>query len=83
MSATKTKLSFTVSNNLAHLLETVARDSKVPKSQLIEEALNLWHIQRLEEDAKKIASMQIDDPAIEQAWLDMDLNLLNEWEWKE
>lgn len=83
MTATKTKLSVTVSNTLAHLLDMVARDSEVPKSELVEEALKLWHEKRLEEAAKEIADVEYKDLPTDDEWLAMNSSLLNEWEWKE
>lgn len=83
MPAAKTKMSITVSNYLAHLIETTAKATSTSKSELIEKALKLWHEKCLEEDAKKMAAMELDDPTIEKAWIEADLDLSNEWEWKE
>ena len=71
MSATKTKISVTISSNLAKLLEIGAKEAEISKSALVESAIQNLINQKMEEDAKKIAKMHIDDLPTEDEWLEI------------
>lgn len=82
MKTTKAKISVTIDPRLLHQLDQAAEAGKTSKSALMEKAIRILMEKLLEEDAQKIASMQVDDPAIEEAWLNIN-DSIPEWEWKE
>lgn len=82
MKTVKSKVSFTIDPSLLHMLDQAAEAEKTSKSALLEKAVKILMEKMLEEEAGKIASMQVDDPAIEEAWLN-NISPIPEWEWKE
>ena len=80
MKAAQTKITLTMDPYLAQWLDLAAKTYGTPKSVLLKKAVEVLKEKMLEEEGKKIASMQIDDPAIEKAWLDMnDLDPKLDW----
>lgn len=69
MAQTKEKISITISPKYLELLEKQAKHLDLPKSQVVESALELYFIQKLDADTKKIASLRFDDLPSEDEWL--------------
>lgn len=69
MPQTKEKISITISRKYLDLLEKQAEYLSLPKSQVVENALKEYFLQKLDADTKKIASLQIDDLPSEDEWL--------------
>lgn len=69
MAATKTRISATVSKELAKMLNEIAKHSPYSKSALIEMALKKIFEEQLAKDAKTLASLQANDLPTEDEWL--------------
>lgn len=69
MAATKTRISVTISPELAQLLEETAEVDKVSKSEIVERSLKEMMNDRMARDAKELAAMTFDDLPGEDEWL--------------
>lgn len=69
MTATKTRISATVSKKLAKMLNEISKNSPYSKSALIEMALRKIFEEQLAKDAETLASLQADDLPTEEEWL--------------
>jgi predicted transcriptional regulator len=71
MTATKTKISVTISMALARLLEEMANAQNTTKSAIVEKSIRQMAEERLADEAKIISSAVFDDLPSEDEWIEM------------
>ena len=69
MSATKTRISITIMDQLDKMLEAMAERERVTKSALVERSVKKMFEEKLAEEARIIASMTFDDLPTEDEWM--------------
>ena len=64
----KRRISVTITPSIDMMINQVSRNSDLPKSTIVEQALKYWFQNKLKSDAKKLANMKFDDLPNEKEW---------------